>query len=50
MLIDLNMIPSDIKDKIINTYEETKPATKQKMLNYFIEHKLKNLMDVIEEF
>ena len=50
MLIDLNMIPSDLKEKIINTYEETKPATKQKMLSYFIEHKLKNLMDVIEEF
>jgi 5'-3' exonuclease, N-terminal resolvase-like domain/T4 RNase H, C terminal len=50
MLIDLNMIPSDLKQKIINTYEETKPATKQKMLSYFIEHKLKNLMDVIEEF
>jgi 5'-3' exonuclease, N-terminal resolvase-like domain/T4 RNase H, C terminal len=50
MLIDLNMIPSDLKEKIINTYEETKPASKQQMLNYFIEHKLKNLMDVIEEF
>ena len=50
MLIDLNMIPSELKQKIINTYEETKPATKQKMLSYFIEHKLKNLMDVIEEF
>jgi hypothetical protein len=50
MLIDLNMIPSELKQKIINTYEETKPATRQKMLSYFIEHKLKNLMDVIEEF
>jgi hypothetical protein len=49
-LIDLTKIPSEIKDKIINTYEEIKPATKQKMLNYFIEHKLKNLMEVIEEF
>lgn len=49
-LIDLTFIPTEIKQKIINTYDETKPATKQKMLNYFIEHKLKNLMDVIEEF
>ena len=49
-LIDLSLIPGDIKQKIINTFEETKPATKQKMLNYFIEKKLKNLMDVIEEF
>jgi len=48
-LIDLSFIPKEIKEKIINTYEETKPA-KGKLLNYFIEHKLKNLMEVIEEF
>lgn len=48
-LIDLSLIPDEIKNKIINTYEETKPA-KGKLLNYFIEHKLKNLMEVIEEF
>jgi len=49
-LIDLTFIPTEIRDKIINTYDETKPAAKGKILNYFIEHKLKNLMDVIEEF
>ena len=48
-LIDLRFIPQEIKEKIIKTYEETKPA-KGKLLNYFIEHKLKNLMEVIEEF
>lgn len=50
VLIDLRNIPGDIKNNIINTYEEMKPAPKQKMLTYFIEHKLKNMMDVIEEF
>ena len=49
-LIDLTKIPADIKEKIINTYNDTKPASRQKLLNYFMEHKLKNLMDVIEEF
>lgn len=49
-LIDLTFIPNEIKDKIINTYEQTKPAPRNKLLNYFIEHKLKNLMEVIEEF
>jgi hypothetical protein len=49
-LIDLRLIPGDIKEKIINTYEETVPAKRNKLLNYFIEHKLKNLMEVIEEF
>jgi len=49
-LIDLSFIPSEIKQKIINTYDEVKPASRNKLLNYFIEHKLKNLMEVIEEF
>ena len=48
-LIDLSFIPQEIKEKIINTYEETKPA-KGKLLNYFIEFKLKNLIEVIEDF
>ena len=48
-LIDLTHIPFQIKEKIINTYEEIKPA-RGKLLNYFIQHKLKNLIDVIEEF
>lgn len=50
MLIDLTKIPVEVSDKIINTFKGTKPASKQKMLNYFIENKLKNLLDVIEEF
>jgi 5'-3' exonuclease len=49
-LIDLTYIPQDIKEKILNTFEEIKPATKQKMFNYFVENKLTNLMEVIEEF
>jgi len=48
-LIDLRHIPGDIKDKIINTYEETIPV-KGKILDYFIANKLKSLMEVIEEF
>jgi 5'-3' exonuclease len=50
LLIDLRLIPETIKNEIINTYEEVKTANKTKMLNYFIEKKLTNLMDVIEEF
>jgi hypothetical protein len=49
-LIDLTQIPTEIKSKIINTYEETQPAKRNKLLNYFMEYKLKNLMEVIEEF
>jgi hypothetical protein len=50
LLIDLTLVPGDIKTAIINTYENTKCASKTKMLNYFVEKKLKNLIDVIEEF
>ena len=49
VLIDLTHIPVEIGTKIINTYEETKPV-KGKILDYLIAHKLRNLMDVIEEF
>jgi len=49
-LIDLTNIPSELKDKIINTYDTVPVASRSGLLNYFIEKKLKNLMDVIEEF
>ena len=49
-LIDLRLIPGDIKESIITTYNNTKPAPKMKLMNYFMEKKLKNLMEVIEDF
>lgn len=49
-LIDLDQIPVDIKNSIIDTYNNTKPAPRMKLMTYFMEKKLKNLMEVIEEF
>jgi 5'-3' exonuclease len=49
-LIDLSFIPAELKQEIINTYEEFKPSPKNKLLDYFISNKLMNLMDVIEDF
>lgn len=49
-LIDLRLIPEDIKNSIIDTYNTTKPSPRMKLMTYFMEKKLKNLMDVIEEF
>lgn len=49
-LIDLSKIPDDIKNKIINNFEELKPASKQKLFSYFVEKKLTNLMENISEF
>lgn len=49
-LIDLTKIPKEISESIIATYNTTKVSPRMKMFNYFIEKKLKNLMEVIEEF
>ena len=50
MLVDLDYIPENIKQQIVEAYNTTKPCNKQKMLNYFIENRLKNLLEVIDEF
>lgn len=50
ILIDLTYIPVEVRDNIIKSYEETKVAPRSKLLNYFIEKKLTNLIDVIGDF
>lgn len=50
MLIDLREIPSDVKQRIIDEFDTIKPASKSKILNYFIEKQLRNLMEVLGEF
>lgn len=49
-LIDLSQIPKNIVDAILNAYDETKPATKQQFMNYLIANRLKNLLEVLDEF
>jgi len=49
-LIDLNCIPEDIKKSIVVSFENTKPAPRATLITYFMQNKLKNLIDVIEEF
>jgi hypothetical protein len=50
MLIDLDYIPENLKQSIVDAYENTSSASKQKMMNYFIEKRLKNLIEVMDEF
>jgi len=50
MLIDLSMIPSDLKEKIIESYETQDKKDRSKLFNYFIVNKLKNLMEHVGEF
>lgn len=49
-LIDLTEIPIVIQENIINTYRSYKVPNSSKLLQYFIDHKLKNLMTNINDF
>jgi hypothetical protein len=49
-LIDLTRIPEDIKKSIIDIYENTKPKTKMQFMNYLVSKRLKNLIEVANEF
>jgi len=49
-LIDLSMIPENIKVKVLESYNSQTDKNKDKMFNYFIANKLKNLMEHIGEF
>lgn len=50
MLVDLDFIPETIKSAIVSSYENTKFGSKQKMLDYFIDKKLRNLIECLDEF
>jgi hypothetical protein len=49
-LIDLDFIPEKIRESIVEAYENTAIGSKQKMLNYFIENRLTNLIEQLDEF
>lgn len=50
VLVDFDYIPEDIRKSIVDAYETVIPSTKMNMLNYFIDKKLKNLIEVADEF
>ena len=50
MLVDFDYIPDDIRTKIVEAYDNSKVATKEKMLNYFIEKGLKVMIESINDF
>ena len=49
-LIDLECIPSDLKVKILEEYQNAEHGDRSKLLNYFINKRLKNLMNDIGDF
>ena len=50
IMIDLSCIPEHVVKSIIDSYETIKPATRQQFMNYMISKRLKNLLEVIDEF
>jgi 5'-3' exonuclease len=49
-LVDLTFIPQNIQDDIIVEYEAQAGTDRKNLFNYFIEKKLKNLIESINEF
>jgi hypothetical protein len=49
-LIDFNCIPKEINDDILNQYNEEKDYQRGQLMNYFIKHRLKYLMENMGDF
>lgn len=49
-LVDFSRIPKHIEEDIINTFVNTPKKDKSQLLNYFIENKMKQMMEHIGEF
>ena len=49
-LVDLSRIPEDIKEAIIDSYEKQKGGDRSGLLNYFIANRMKQMIDLIDEF
>jgi len=49
-LVDLSFTPKHITDSVIEQYDEQSDKDRTKLFNYFVEHKLRNLMESIGDF
>ena len=49
-LIDLNFTPKDLRNKIMDSYNSQTGKDRSKLMNYFIDNKLRNLTEHIGEF
>ncbi len=50
MLIDLSKIPVEYQTKILETYETVPKNGRDKLMNYFIKNRMKQLMQHLQEF
>ena len=49
-LVDLRETPESIRINIVNQYDDQEAGDRSQLWNYFVDNRLKNLMDVIDEF
>lgn len=49
-LVDLDFIPQNIQDQVIEVFDNYKLNERSKIFNYFIKNKMKNMMEVISDF
>lgn len=50
ILVDFNFIPLHIKNAVIDKYKSQPRKDKSQLLNYFMKHKMKQMIELIEEF
>ena len=49
-MVDLRETPNSIRINIVNQYDNQESGDRSQLLNYFVDKRLKNLMEVIDEF
>ena len=49
-MVDLSQTPESIRINIVNQFDNQEVGDRSQLWNYFIDNRLKNLMDVIDEF
>ena len=49
-LIDLEFVPEHLREQILELYSQSESGDRSKLFSYFVKHKLKNLMENIQEF
>jgi hypothetical protein len=49
-IVDLSHTPQDIKQKTVDQYDSYEYNQRDKLLNYFIQNKLRNLIEHIGDF
>lgn len=50
LMVDLSNVPTDLQDLIYNEYEQQAGKNRKMLMSYFMEHRLKNLLENITDF